>query len=106
MNDIIADIEREMLNQQEKHPNFVKYFLHPSKAPCSDAIGKASEAIKKINNELAAKGEESLYGVVIEELFEVFVETDKTKIRAEMVQNAALWIRSIIALDGGMFINE
>ena len=101
---IYKDIQAERLRQNEKHPILPPYFLHPKADPLPAAFGYAENKAKEDNDAMEAKGQHSWYGIIREELYEVFSESGDTvesltKMRAEAVQGAALYVRLIEQID-------
>jgi hypothetical protein len=97
--DIIESILIERENQNIKHPVLPKWFLSPLFDPDVEDMKASAEYQKADNDYVESIGEHSWYGILHEELYETFAETDLHKMRAEAIQLAALSVRMIETID-------
>lgn len=76
---------------------------HPDVRPGSSAVRGHYAAVadlwKAANAERARSGAISWDGILLEEVYEAFAEEDPVKLRAELVQSAAVIVQSIAAID-------
>lgn len=95
------DVHRERDRQDAKFPNQVL----PSGTGGSWAqamYGHLLGIMRDINDRHSETHEATWESVLAEEVFEALVEEDPTKLRAELVQVAAVAIRWIENIDGGL----
>jgi hypothetical protein len=90
-NEIIEAIKAERVRQGIVHPIVAKKLL-PDNTDAEEI--KAQVSYLKIDNDLEERFQDSnWYGVFLEELYEVFAETDHARIKEEAIQLAALCVR-------------
>ena len=88
--EIIEAIKKERGRQDILHPIIAK-----QTAQQTDLAWIAIMALrqKRINSESEEMGKITWYDVFLEELYEIFAETDPVKIKEEAIQLAALCVR-------------
>jgi hypothetical protein len=90
-NEIIEAIKAERTRQDELHPVVAKRML-----PIDMSIKymqMASNKLKELTDKEEKDGTISWHNVFVEELYEIFSETDPAKIKEEAIQLAALCVR-------------
>lgn len=98
--EMYEEILFERLNQDAKHPRHPKHFLHPeSKQEDIHDIKTRLAQIQRDNDMRDFDNQESWYGILMEELLEIFAETKCEKMRAELIQSIALQVRMVEAID-------
>ena len=93
--EIFEAIKAERARQDEKHPVAFSCLLNPFTDPTKEQFSKASQTTKEVNDLQESLNKHSACGLVTEELYEFFAETDKSRQVDEAIQNAALWVRII-----------
>lgn len=91
---IFEAITAERARQDEKHPVTPTYLLHPFGLKQRDIKNMALD-LQEANDKLEAINQHDWHGLVREEMYEFFAETDKARQVEEAIQNAALWVRII-----------
>lgn len=101
--EMYEEILFERLNQEAKHPRLPKHFLHPeSKQEDIRDIKTRLAQIQRDNDMRDLDNQESWYGILMEELHEIFAETKIERMRAELIQSVALQVRMVEAIDRGI----
>ena len=98
--ELYEEILFERLNQEAKHPRLPKYFLHPeSKQENKHDIKTRLAQIQRDNDMRDLDNQESWYGILTEELLEIFAESKPDRIRTELIQSIALQVRMVEMID-------
>ena len=90
-NDIIEAIKKERERQAVLHPIVARKMLPKYTDP--ETIRVQADHIKIENDVDEDFNDSHWYGVFVEELYEIFAETDPVKIKEEAIQLAALCVR-------------
>ena len=93
--EIFNAITAERARQDEKHPVAFNCLLDPDYDLSRISIECEADETKLKNDKRERWGMVSAFGITLEELYEFFAETDKTRQVEEAIQNAALWVRII-----------
>lgn len=87
---LFDEVNTERARQNEKHPIAPKYILHPVEDPTAEQIATSLAWRREDNDKAEAKGEHSWYGIIREELSEVFTAKTPEERHSEIVQAMAL----------------
>ena len=83
----------ERARQNEKHPVSPKYLLHPKIDKTFRMIKELCKSFQSSNDKLEKNNEHSYYGLINEEVLEVFTAKTREERHIEIVQAIALLVR-------------
>lgn len=102
---VLVEVTHELINQDDKwgeqnHPNGTgpMYLFWPAVASKSFTYGPLAEKAKQSTDNAATHGGLNYADIFVEEVFEALAEEDPQKLRAELIQCAAVavaWVEKI-----------
>lgn len=98
--ELYEEILFERLNQEARHPRLPKHIIHPKdKNESQHDIRQRLGQIQRDNDMRDFENDESWFGIIMEEVLEVFAESSREKMREELIQSIALQVRMVEAID-------
>jgi len=98
---LYEEVNDERERQNKIHPELPEHLLQPGKDPTKEQIKKALEYIQAENNLAEAQKEHSWYGILYEELKEIFASDTKEELHNEIVQTISVLVRLDEAINEG-----
>jgi hypothetical protein len=98
---IFDEVREERKRQDIDHPKLPKYFLHPRLDPDLERLEKDLIGVKDNNDRLEDIGEHSWCGIILEEHLEALTSITLEELREEYIQNIAVGVRIVQAIDEG-----
>lgn len=90
---ILEEVNTERDRQDKVHPSFPKALLTPDWQARRAELKAILKRWRETNNQMEAAGVHTVYGIAYEELLEACTAETYHEVRAEAIQNAAIWVR-------------
>jgi len=98
---ILEEVNAERDRQNVEHPVFPSVLLSPYWKERKADLKEVLDRYRKSNDRMESMNLHTVYGIAFEGLMEAVTSETQADIRAEAIQNAAIWVRVAEAIEEG-----